>query len=94
MFGIISYRSKVLRVLDQEFNYKPAVPGQQAQVFNAITKQIKERNGNEYDGAIAFMMIQIDSLMSNSNPEVIEWKNRTTSIINEIMHYGVIGRSI
>ena len=67
MIRLIWYRTKVLRVLKEEFDYYPAIPGFQMEVFNACTRQVRSNGGNEYDAAIAFMMIQISALMGNSD---------------------------
>lgn len=56
------FRSKVLAVLEQELSYKPSVPGLQSATFNAITKQGRGAGWNEYDAAIAFMLVQLGVL--------------------------------
>lgn len=74
MLGLIWYRSKALRVLRDQYDYNPAVPGSQAAVFNACIKQVRTNVGNEYDAAIAFMLIQMDALVgkSDSNDRFID----------------------
>lgn len=62
MLGMIWYRSKVLRVLKEEFRYEPAVPGWQSETFNGITRHMKGQGGNEYDGAIAFMLVTVSAM--------------------------------
>ncbi|MEQ1863549.1 MAG: hypothetical protein ABL996_02735 [Micropepsaceae bacterium] len=62
MLRIIWYRTKVMRILYDEYAYQPAVPGWQTEGFNRVTRHIKERGGNEYDGACAFMLVQISVL--------------------------------
>lgn len=58
MFGLIWHRAKVMQVIHSEFDYKPAVPGWQGDIFNAVTRQIRKRGGNEFDSACAFMLVQ------------------------------------
>jgi hypothetical protein len=93
MFGLIWYRTKVLRILTYEFDYKPAVPGWQTQVFNSLTKQIKNQGGNEYDGAIAFMLVQIASIHVDDDKSR-NWKNRMMEKIDFLMPNGKIGKEI
>lgn len=91
MFGMIWYRSKVLSILIEKFNYKPAAPSHQAIVFNAITKKIKKKGGNEYDGAIGFMLVQLESLPEENNIELSQWKNTMTQIIYSTVPLGKLG---
>jgi hypothetical protein len=43
MILMIGYRAKVLRVLRDDFDYKPAVPGLQSAPFNRVTRDIREQ---------------------------------------------------
>ena len=43
------------------FQYEPKLKGSQRDTFNAVTRQIKSIGGNQYDAAVAFMMVQLDS---------------------------------
>lgn len=76
MFGMISFRAKVMAVLQQEFGYKPAVPGWQGQLFNTLTQTVKKGGGNEYDGAVAFMLALSKSL-PEEDEEVRRFKEKT-----------------
>lgn len=94
MFGMIWYRTKVLSVLSEQFGYKPDVPGMQSEIFNSVTRQIKKQGGNEYDGAIGFMLVLTDSMQSDTNKEVLEWKTRITQIAHSLMPKGRIGNQL
>ena len=61
MLGIIWHRSKVLNVLKTMFQYDPNLSGPQRATFNAVTKQMRKIGGNEYDSAVAFMLVQLDA---------------------------------
>jgi len=60
MFGIIWHRSKVLNVLKTMFQYEPNLRGPQRATFNGVTKQMRKLGGNEYDSAVAFMLVQLE----------------------------------
>lgn len=70
---------------------RDVTPGWQSEVFNGVTRHIKKQGGNEYDGAIGFMLVQIESLQDDTNQEVLEWKNRMTQVAHSIMPMGRIG---
>ena len=59
---LVWFRTKALRVVTQDLAYNAAVPGFQGAVFNAVTRQVRTNAGNEYDAAIAFMLVQLGSL--------------------------------
>jgi hypothetical protein len=84
MFGTIWYRSKVLRVLQDEFDYKPAIPGWQKETLNGVTRHIKARGGNEYDGAIAFMLVTITA-MSGADGEARAFMREKQDIAARLM---------
>ncbi|RRQ20187.1 hypothetical protein D5687_10645 [Guyparkeria sp. SCN-R1] len=94
MFGTIWYRTKVLRILRESFGYEPAVPGWQSKVFNDVTKHAKKQGGNEYDGAIVFMIVQIEALKDSEDLEVIEWKSRMSSIVSSLMPMSRFGNDL
>lgn len=85
MFGLIWFRAKVLQVLRIDFNYEPAVPGVQTKVFNTVTKEVRKSKGNEFDAAVAFMVIQADAIKDSEDPEVIEWTRLVASNVNNIL---------
>lgn len=66
MIFLIWFRYKVLTVLEQEFDYRPATRGLPKGPFNALTRHIRKLGGNEYDGAIAFMLVQAGALTGDS----------------------------
>jgi hypothetical protein len=84
---MIWYRAKVLRVLRDDFDYKPAVPGLQSVSFNAVTRHIRKQGGNEYDGAIGFMLVQCNALMtmSGDDAEAQAFVVRIQSIAERLM---------
>jgi len=61
MFGIFSFRKKTRKVLLNYFGYGDVLMNYQLETFHGVTKQIHSINGNEFDAAIAFMLIQLDS---------------------------------
>jgi len=48
--------------LEQEFGYRPAVPGWQSPTFHAVAKLVQKTSGNAYDLAGLFMCVQLDAL--------------------------------
>jgi hypothetical protein len=87
MILMIGYRAKVLRVLRDDFDYKPAVPGLQSVPFNRVTRDIREQGGNEYDAAIGFMAVQCDILLTKrgDDAEVQAFVARIESIAERLM---------
>ena len=55
------YRTKTLKVLKDIFQYQPNTNGPQEVTFKAVTRQINEIKGNEFDAAVAFMFTQLES---------------------------------
>jgi hypothetical protein len=43
MIFMIWYRTKVLHVLKEAFQYKPTMLGWQSEIFNGVTRQIRSR---------------------------------------------------
>lgn len=64
MFGLLSFRVKVLTAIRTEFRYEPDLSGKLYKEFKLLTKTIKKSGGNHYDGAIAYMFMQLDMLDS------------------------------
>ncbi len=93
MLRMIWYRSKVLNILENEFEYKPAVPGWQSKQFNAVTRHLKKQGGNEYDGAVGFILVQINSLREDHefdkenriDNEVYEWKEKMNNKVSQLL---------
>ena len=65
---MFSFRSKVIKVLKEHFLYKPTSPLQRP-ILDGIILQAKRKGGNEYDAAIMFMMVQMNSL-EGTGPDV------------------------
>jgi hypothetical protein len=59
---LVWFRSKTLRVVTVDLDYQAAVPGIQASTFNAITRDGRKVNWNEYDAAISFVLSQLHLL--------------------------------
>lgn len=94
MVGIIWHRTKVLQVLKDHFQYKPAVPGWQSDIFNNVTRyNIRKQNGNEYDGAIAFMLVQINSLMGD-DPEAKAFIREVEIVAAKLMPRTKLGANL
>ena len=79
MFGF-GFMGKVKNVLRQEFNYQPG--GMQNNVLKQIKNTAKMYDANEYDVAIMFMLVQMNSLYGSDK--------RTQDFIN--LHVGNIRR--
>ncbi len=60
MFKYIWLKAKTLRVLKDDFQYEPS--RFQFSTLNATCKQALQNNVNEYDAAIMFIFVQINSL--------------------------------
>ena len=60
--GLIWFRTKALNVFKSELNYDVATPGHQQENFNRSTRGAYEKNLNEYDAVIAFMLIEFKLL--------------------------------
>jgi hypothetical protein len=71
MFRTIWFQTKVLQILRNQYDYVPAKF--QMGVLNSSSRQMRENGGNEYDAAIAFMLIQVGSLSgeTESNEDFI-----------------------
>ena len=63
--SLISFRSRTLDIIQQEFAFNPAIPGNHATAFDQATKAVKMQGGNEYEAAIAFMLSHIKTLDAN-----------------------------
>jgi hypothetical protein len=59
---LVWFRTKTLRVIKVDLAYDAAVPGMQTTTFNAVTRSARSAGGNEYDAAIAFMLVQLGVL--------------------------------
>lgn len=55
-------RIKTLAIVKKHFAYDPFENEAQAQAFDVSTATIKRQGGNQFDAAIAFMLIQLDQL--------------------------------
>jgi hypothetical protein len=66
------FRANTLSVLDREMNYSVDIPGPMQETFNKATRGALENGLNEYDAAIAFMLIllkRMDRPVSKENLE-------------------------
>lgn len=70
--SLIVFKAKTLAVLDREMNYSVDIPGPMQETFNKATRGALENGLNEYDAAIAFMLIllkRMDRPVSRENLE-------------------------
>jgi hypothetical protein len=61
-FRKIWLKAKTLKVLRDDYDYSPAVPGLQNGVFNGVIRHISDIDGSERDAAALFMMAQIGTM--------------------------------
>jgi len=92
MIFIIWYRTKVLHVLKEAFQYKPTMLGWQSEIFNGVTRQIRKQGGNEYDGAVGFMLVMARSLPDPTTPEARAFIARVEVTAATLMPHGKLGR--
>ncbi len=67
MFGLLSFRVKVLATIKKEFRYEPSLSGELYKIYKTLTKTIRNQGGNEFDASIAFMFLILDSLDENDD---------------------------
>ncbi len=70
---LVVFRAKTLAILDREMHYVVDTPGSQQEVFNKATRGAHESGLNEYDAAIAFMLIQLKSLFRPLSDSILEF---------------------
>lgn len=61
-FKLVWFRTKTLKVITEDLQYKPAVPGFQTTAFKSVTRAARANRWNECDAAIAFMLVQLGAL--------------------------------
>lgn len=81
---LIWFRARVLQILKSELDYNVATPGHQQESFNRATREAYENNLNEYDSAIAFMLITLSTLTRPIQSNVLEFYIEKLSSINII----------
>ncbi|HQX27063.1 MAG TPA: hypothetical protein PKX38_03905 [Alphaproteobacteria bacterium] len=86
MFGMLWFKAKVLRVLKYNFGYEPG--SFQFGTLNEVCKQARLQKVTEYDGAIMFMFVQINSLDPNIKTQ--EFVKKHLSIIYSLLHESAI----
>ncbi len=64
MFGSNGFQKKVLAILKDEFEYEPDTRGVHRDTFKMMIDRTKALNGNEYDAATMFMVLQMNTLMT------------------------------
>jgi hypothetical protein len=87
MFGLTSplFKYKVLKLLAEEFDFVPQIPGVHTSFFNAVCKKVKEVDGNHYDAASLFMGQLIALPCGADTSDAVEEYNRScTAIIRHL----------
>lgn len=67
---MLRFKQKTLGVIVSELEYNPSVPGIQGASFNQAARFVKQQGGNEYDAAIAFMLIQIGVMLDSGGGNI------------------------
>lgn len=75
MFGTGNYKGKVLAILKDEFEYEPDLKAVHRETFKEILERNKALKGNEYDAAIMFMVLQMNTLMTFPRTGVLPTKS-------------------
>ena len=65
MLGMQIFRVKVIAILKNDFSYEPDLSGDLYEIFKLLTKTTKKTGGNQYDAAIAYMLMQLEILGSS-----------------------------
>lgn len=90
--GLIWFRTKALNVFKNELNYDVATPGHQQENFNRSTRGAYEKNLNEYDAVIAFMLIEFKLLSRPITDFAREFYIDKLSSLNRISFQSKMGR--
>lgn len=81
MFG---FKSKVKSVLRDQFNY---IPGPfQGPIFKTVCREANRKGVNEYDAAIMFMMVQMNSLSGDGDDVKTFVRSHVNNIRNVLSH--------
>lgn len=71
--ALVVFRAKTLAILKLEMHYTVDTPGSHQEAFNKATRGAHESGLNEYDAAIAFMLIQLKALSRPIRPQTIDF---------------------
>lgn len=71
--SLASFKAKTLEVLKCDLDYFVATPGLQQELFDKVTRTARELGINEYDAAIAFMLLQLKALSRPLSTGVVDF---------------------
>ena len=76
MLGIVKFRWDVGKVLENEFSYDSArgMRGANQELFNHVTKKVKDEGGKSYDGATVYLLAVIHGMENKDHPFHMEGK--------------------
>lgn len=91
---LVVFRAKTLAILDREMQYSVDTPGLQQEAFNKTTRGAHECGLNEYDAAIAFMLIQLKSLFRPISSRILEFYIERLCDCNRLTPMSTIAREL
>jgi hypothetical protein len=91
---LVWFRTKTLRVVKVDLGYDAAVPGMQTASFNAVTRNARNAGGNEYDAAIAFMLVQLGMLSEPLTEKSKQFIDEKLGLVRAIEHLSKGGESL